>query len=563
MTRHIPKSLYGAMRKLPVFIFVAARVWVAGQEATAQISSTPKDVSQRASQSAYVDFLTAEILAADGSKPEALRRLAESLRLQPQGNPASDLVFELLSEQRTNGGMVLRGHAGAVVDAEYSTDGTKIVTASEDQTARLWDAQTGRELTPPLHHDDAVLVASFSPDGKRVVTGSEDETAKIWDVATGRQVGLAMRTTGAIRCVKFSPDGKKLATGSDEGRARIWDASTGQPLSPEVVYHEAVYSITFSPDGSRVLTATGDGVADLLDSKTGARELKPLRHNNIIFGAAFSPDGNIILTGSADHTAKTWYANTAQPLGPIFQHSLSIVSAAFNRDASRLVTASLDHTAMVWDAKTGKPISPPLQHSEAVLRALFSPDGNLVATACRDHTARVWNASSGEQLHLPVRTLTDVPSIAFSPSGVSLLTASGDSSVQIIDMAPHDPAPEWLADLADFAATQIKYKQAQKPDLARIRLLRTKLLDSKSNEPWVVFGRWYFSESAVRPISPWSTISLEKYVESLIDLGDRDSLNYAKMLSFEHPTWVVKIMQLMAKLPPVPEGAAGTEKLAR
>src|SRR5258706_16295522 len=106
MTRYIPKSLSGAMRKLPVFIFVAAKVWAAGQEATAQISSIPKEVSQRASQTdqktssrqffgaAYVDFLTAEILAADGSKPEALRRLAESLRLQPQGNPASDLVFE-------------------------------------------------------------------------------------------------------------------------------------------------------------------------------------------------------------------------------------------------------------------------------------------------------------------------------------------------------------------------------------------------------------------------------------------------------------------------------------
>src|SRR5262249_49715024 len=151
----------------------------------------------------------------------ALQRLAESLRLQPHGNPAAGLAFELLTEQRTNSRLLLRGHTAAVIYAAYSPDGTKIVTASSDHTARLWDARTGKQLLPPLQHDDDVLMADFSPNGKRVVTGSADHTARVWDVETGRPIGVPMQDTGAIQYVKFSPDGKMVATGSDDNNARV------------------------------------------------------------------------------------------------------------------------------------------------------------------------------------------------------------------------------------------------------------------------------------------------------------------------------------------------------
>src|SRR5260370_41012927 len=101
----------------------------------------------------------------------------------------------------------------------------------------------------------------------------------------------------------------------------------------------------------------------------------------------------------------------------------------------------------------------------------------------------------------------------FSPSGSSLLVASKDCSVQVFDMPPHEPAPVWLADLAEFAATQTRYDQSYSPDLAEIRLLRAQLLASTAKGPWDVFGRWFFAESNLRSISPWSTVSLEKYVE--------------------------------------------------
>ena len=81
--------------------------------------------------------------------------------------------------------VVLSGHKGAVVDAEFNRDGTRVVTASFDGTARLWNPRTGKELTIPLAHGDAVTSATFSSDGARVVTASADHTARIWDARTG------------------------------------------------------------------------------------------------------------------------------------------------------------------------------------------------------------------------------------------------------------------------------------------------------------------------------------------------------------------------------------------
>src|SRR5207244_3052348 len=73
-------------------------------------------------------------------------------------------------------------HHGWIHHAAFSPDGRRVVTASTDRTARVWDALTGEPLTPPLRHSSAVLDASFSPDGLRVVTTSRDQTARVWDL---------------------------------------------------------------------------------------------------------------------------------------------------------------------------------------------------------------------------------------------------------------------------------------------------------------------------------------------------------------------------------------------
>jgi WD40 repeat protein len=545
-----PKSGYLNLAVLCAALAVTVLIFALWQQ--------KKSGREERAQQARADFLHALNLAEEGSKPEALHVLAESLRLQPMRNPASALAFELLTELRTNSSLLLRGHTDDILYAAFNADGTEVVTASKDHTARIWDARTGKLAAPPLQHNDDVLMAEFSPDGTRVVTASEDSTARVWDAKTGQPIGSPMQGTGEIRFARFSPDGKLVATGSDDSVARVWNAQTGEPVIPPVKYHESVFSVNFNPDSTRVVTATGDARADILDPQTGRHLADSIKHLNNVFTAVFSPDGTQILTGSADGTARIWDAKTGHALGPVFQHGFWIDSAVFNSDASRVATASWDHTARVWDAHTGQPITPPLQHGDAVFAAVFSPDGARVATASRDHTARVWDANSGDPLSLPLPAQDDAAMAVFKPGGFSLLVISRDYTVRLWDMPPRETAPVWLADLADFASTQVRYDQSRTPEMEKIAQLRRQLLASTSNDPWEKFGRWYFSESDMRPISPWSTLSLKEYVDGLITLGDKDSIDYAISLSQDHPTWMVQLVPLRAKFdapaPSVPFG---------
>jgi WD40 repeat protein len=120
----------------------------------------------------------------------------------------------------------LPGHTAAVMHAAYSLDGGRIITASRDKTAAIWDAATGKQLLVLRGHVLGLRWAAFSTDGKRIVTASDDETARIWDAQTGTEVFTLSGYKGAVLTAIFSPDGKYVATASDDNTVRIW------PLDP-------------------------------------------------------------------------------------------------------------------------------------------------------------------------------------------------------------------------------------------------------------------------------------------------------------------------------------------
>ena len=103
----------------------------------------------------------------------------------------------------------------------FSADGSRVVTASEDKTARISDAATGQALAELKGHTGPVSSAVFSADGSRVLTASEDKTARIWDVESGAEVRALTGYHPAI----FSPDGTRIINTSehDPNTAVIYD----------------------------------------------------------------------------------------------------------------------------------------------------------------------------------------------------------------------------------------------------------------------------------------------------------------------------------------------------
>jgi len=337
-------------------------------------------------------------------------------------------------------GEPLKGHEGAVWSAAFSPDGKRVVTASDDKMARMWDAASGKAIGEPLKgHESGVLSAAFSPDGQRIVTSSGDRTARIWDAGGGEAILELLK--GHVRGVisaAFSPDGKRIVTASWDRTARIWDAASGKAIG-ELKGHEGdVNGAAFSPDGQRIVTASDDKTARIWDAASDKAIGEPLKgHAGAVMSAAFSPEGKRIVTASDDETARIWDAASGKAVGdPLIGHERVVHSAAFSPDGKRIVTASLDRTARVWDAASGEAIGEPLNgHDGFVLNAAFSPDGKRIVTASRDETARIWDAASGKAIGELKGHEDEVWNAAFSPDGQRIVTASRDKTARIWDPA--------------------------------------------------------------------------------------------------------------------------------
>jgi hypothetical protein len=141
-----------------------------------------------------------------------------------------------------------------------------VVTASEDKTARVWDAATGKAIGEPMRHDEEVNSAQFSADGQRIVTVSRDNAARVWDAATGKAIGEPMRHDEKVNSAQFSADGQRVVTASWDKTARVWDAATGKAIGEPMHHDNLVYSAQFSADGQQVATALGDRTVRVWDT---------------------------------------------------------------------------------------------------------------------------------------------------------------------------------------------------------------------------------------------------------------------------------------------------------
>jgi hypothetical protein len=164
----------------------------------------------------------------------------------------------------------LSGHGDYVFSAAYSPDGARIVTASGDRTARIWDARTGAQLTVLSGHGDSVISAAYSPDGTRVVTASLDKNARIWDARTGAQLAALSGHGDSVISAAYSLDGTCIVTASRDRTARIWDARTGVQLAVLSGHGGRVYRAAYSPDSARIVTASFDKTARIWDAHVPA-----------------------------------------------------------------------------------------------------------------------------------------------------------------------------------------------------------------------------------------------------------------------------------------------------
>ena len=165
--------------------------------------------------------------------------------------------------------MTLRGGTRHVESVAYSSDGKRIVMGCKDNCAKVWDAETGRELISiRTAYSPWGTSAAFSPDGLRV-TCTGNETAKVWETKTGLELLTLKGHEDRIEAVAFSPDARRIVTGSLDKTARVWDADTGAELLVLKGHAGSVASVAYSPDGRRIATGSYDNTSKVWDAETG------------------------------------------------------------------------------------------------------------------------------------------------------------------------------------------------------------------------------------------------------------------------------------------------------
>ena len=327
--------------------------------------------------------------------------------------------------------LTFRGHGDYVFGIAWSPDGSKLATASQDGTAKVWQAETARELRTLRGHQAPVNSVVWSPDGTRLATASNDQTAKVWDAGTGRELLTLRGHAGDVYGIAWSPDGRKLATVGDDRTTKVWEAATGRELLTLRGHRDHVRGVAWSPDGSKLATASEDSEAKVWDAEKG-RELRALRgHLDDVLSVAWSPDGSLLATASADNTAKVWELETGRELLALRGHQDDVQGIAWSPDGSKLATASVDKTAKVWDAGTGRELITLRGHRGPVASVAWSPDGRNLGTASADKTAKVWEAGTGRELTTLLGHQGAVNSVVWSPDGSRLATASADKTARV------------------------------------------------------------------------------------------------------------------------------------
>ena len=347
----------------------------------------------------------------DKKRRPTLQTLKRNFQITP-GEVLTDIHGNLLTDPYLRVNLV-RGQELRIQKDVRSGIGSRIVTASWDKTAKVWDL-AGDPKVPifTATHSHPVMSANFSPDGTRIATASTDWTAKVWDLDDETQPVVTVTHDGELQAVNFSPDGTKIVTAARDATAKVWDLTTESPEAPLIftmTHNNPVFSANFSVDGTRIVTASMDGSAKVWDFGQKVL-LLTVKHSNYVKWANFSPDGTQLVTASRDKSVKIWsltreFSENPKPIFTLtYPDSVSMTN--FSPDGTRIVTAS-NRRVYVWDLVDGfRSTRPPIFiifHAGEVSSCHFSPDGTQIVTASWDKTAKVWDLDNETQ---PVFTVT-------------------------------------------------------------------------------------------------------------------------------------------------------------
>jgi WD40 repeat protein len=324
----------------------------------------------------------------------------------------------------------LKGYTLLINTVALTPDSNYMISASGDNTLKVWNWQTGEEVRTLAGHSGWVNAIALTPDGKYVISSSFDSTLKVWNWQTGEEVRTLAGHSDWVNAVALTPDGKYVISSSFDSTLKVWNWQTGEELRTLAGHSGCVRAVDLTPDSKYVISASHDKTLKVWNWQTGEEVRTLAGHTDLVYAVVLTQDGKYVISASADHTLKVWNFYTGEEVGTLVGHTNSVNAVALTPDGKYVISGSHDNTLKVWNWQILLELRTLAGHSNSVNAVVLTADGNYVISAPFDSTLKVWNWQTGEVLRTLPGYSKSVNALALTADGNYVISASADSTLE-------------------------------------------------------------------------------------------------------------------------------------
>ena len=363
-------------------------------------------------------------------------------------------IFDLTTGKRISDGW--DAHDAAPNSLTFLNNGRSMVTAGDDGSLRLWNAQTGQQVLEIRHPPDEkrndatrwIRAAAVSPNGNLAATSSLDDTVRLWNLETGEEIYRlpGHGRLGGYRALAFTPNGKRFASWGDDMRVYVWDVATGKAVSeyrlaPADIdipdedeirtedrfggFRYRLQRSQFTADASRLIVNLG--AIYVFDTLTG-KEVFKLDTTGRAYWMDVSPDGQYLLLSRPGNAVQIPLADGRVRQTRADERSLTLMRLTEPPEGQGETSGSEQDQSIVWQVMLADRSSAPVA---------FSPDGKYLVAALRGDSPslRVFQTQTGRELGR-IESLESAPwALAFSTDNDLLASSMGSGNVLIWDVS--------------------------------------------------------------------------------------------------------------------------------
>ncbi len=351
--------------------------------------SRPSRPSRRFSRRAFAIGAGVLVIGAAGG---GVAWLSRSHKITLPGTTAHHLVIPP-SPSPDETLFTYSGHSGIVNALTWSPDGSRIASASVDQTVQVWGATDGSHPFTFHGHSAPVRDVAWQHNGQLIASASRDKTVQVWNANNGSNPVIYRDRSLPINVLTWSPDSTQIASAT-YNTIHVWYLSTRSTRLTLRGNTDKINSIAWSPDGRFLASASSDRTVRLWDTTNGNTVLTYKGHADIARAVAWSPDSRFVASASFDQTVQVWDATNGHLVYTYRGHTDHVNAVAWQPGSgARIVSGSNDQTARIWDATSGGHVYIYRSHTDHVNAVEWSPDASLIASGSNDQTVQVWKAS--------------------------------------------------------------------------------------------------------------------------------------------------------------------------